>query len=94
MGQDNLLSMSQTIICRCVDIVSRIIDEKLDQYIRFPQTEAEMAINKTTFFDKFNFLGIIGVVDGTHTCTPAFCFSGRGNLLKFRFKKKLFWIKK
>lgn len=67
VGGDAFNSMSQPSISRYIEKYTEIMTNNLaHRYIHFPQTQNELAEVKRGFELKFNFPGVIGIVDGTH----------------------------
>lgn len=67
IGQDHYLAISQPAMSRCLAEVCVVIEKILcPKHIKFDMSEDEKKEAKTFFFRKFNFPGVIGVVDGTH----------------------------
>jgi hypothetical protein len=63
IGNDYSIGMAQstvsTIFTETLDIMERTL---CSEFIKFEPTQA----TKTYFYDKFNFPGVVGCVDGTH----------------------------
>lgn len=67
VGSDSMTSLSQSMISRYIEKYSALISERLGpKYIKFPQTEREIAAMKMKFEAAYDIPGIIGVVDGSH----------------------------
>lgn len=67
VGADSRCTMSQPAVSRCIKEVTNIIVVQLSQrFINFPTTQHEITTVKNGFFEKFNFPGVIGIIDGTH----------------------------
>ncbi|XP_067203442.1 putative nuclease HARBI1 [Linepithema humile] len=58
--------MSQASISGTIHIVVEAINQIIDQWIKFPIKEQEIKVVKKQFWDKYQFPGIIGAIDGTH----------------------------
>lgn len=65
IGQEYLLAVSQPMVSRCVNEVTKLINEVFQQKIKFPN-DSEKAQNKMKFYDKCGIPGIIGAIDCTH----------------------------
>lgn len=65
VGQEYLLAVSQPVVSRAVNEVSRLIVQRLSNYIKFP-TDNEKAVNKRRFFEWCGMPGVIGAIDCTH----------------------------
>ncbi|XP_019894036.2 putative nuclease HARBI1 [Musca domestica] len=65
VGQDNLSALSQTSVSRCVTMVAKALNNISHNYIIFPKQEDFPGL-KIKFMEKYQFPGIIGVIDGTH----------------------------
>lgn len=67
IGKDYNSVLSQASVSRCITVVSTVITEHLVQrYIKYPTTNLEINFVKQRFYQKFQFPGIIGAIDGTH----------------------------
>lgn len=67
VGTDRHCCMSQPAVSRCIKEVSNLIIVHFSgRLINFPRTLDEITNVKNGFFEKFNFPGVIGIVDGTH----------------------------
>lgn len=54
-------------VSRYIEKYSNIIANELSPiYVRFPQTENEIATTKRLFLEMYGFPGIVGIIDGTH----------------------------
>ncbi|KAF5281736.1 hypothetical protein FQR65_LT14576 [Abscondita terminalis] len=72
VGTDSHCSMSQPAVSRCIkEISDTIVTHFSGRYIKFPVTLNEIINVKNGFFEKFNFPGIVGVIDGTHVSIVA-----------------------
>lgn len=71
VGQDSLSALSQTSVSRCVQEVATALNKIAHRHIKFPKRE-EFAALKIKFMQKYQFPGIIGLIDGTHIkiCAP------------------------
>lgn len=65
VGQDSLSALSQTSVSRCVHIVATAMNNIAHAHIKFPKREEFPAL-KIKFMAKYNFPGVIGLIDGTH----------------------------
>lgn len=62
-----MTAISQTMVSRIITHYTELIVEHLaPRYIQFPQTEREIDLCKAKYEEKYNFPGIIGIIDGTH----------------------------
>lgn len=67
VGGDRHSSLSQSSVSRCLHIVTEaIVNNLAPRVIKFPQTIEEITEVKNGFFEKFNFPGVVGAIDGTH----------------------------
>lgn len=67
VGKDSHLALSQSSVSRCIQEVTEVfVDHFLNRWIHFPDNENEIAAEKAGFMQQFNFVGIVGVIDGTH----------------------------
>lgn len=65
VGQDSLSALSQTSVSRCVQVVATALNKISHRYIKFPKREEFPAL-KMKFMEKYQFSGVIGLIDGTH----------------------------
>lgn len=65
VGQDSLSALSQTSVSRCVCAVATAVNKIAHKYIKFPKRDEFPSI-KLKFMEKFQFPGVIGLIDGTH----------------------------
>ncbi|XP_017479896.1 PREDICTED: putative nuclease HARBI1 isoform X3 [Rhagoletis zephyria] len=65
VGQDSLSALSQTSVSRCVQVVATALNNIAHRHIKFPKREDFPAL-KIKFMEKYQFPGIIGLIDGTH----------------------------
>ncbi|KAJ3649496.1 hypothetical protein Zmor_021236 [Zophobas morio] len=65
VGQDCFVNLSQSQISLAITEVAAAIENRLGDFIAFPNPEEYAAI-KTTFMERYNVPGVIGFVDGTH----------------------------
>lgn len=67
IGCNTWIAISQSSISRAISQVCELIVQVfMRAVIKYPTTEAEKNIIKQGFYDKFNFRGIVGAIDGTH----------------------------
>lgn len=67
VAQDFLFPMSQSSVSRCITDVTSVINNQMNELIKFPTSEQELNNEKMLFIDEFNgFPGIIGALDCTH----------------------------
>lgn len=72
VGADAYNALSQPMISRYISRYTNLIVNNLSQnYIRFPQTVAEIEETKRQFHVRYNLPGILGVIDGTHVSITA-----------------------
>lgn len=72
VGMSSVTAMSQTSVSRAITNVCRIISEELmPEWIQFPTTPEAVLAVKQKFFEKSNFRGVIGCIDGTHVAIVA-----------------------
>ena len=60
------LHVSQTTVNRCITAVSKALDKRFDDYVRWPTDAATRNQIKGSFFEKAGFPNVIGAIDGTH----------------------------
>lgn len=66
-GQEYLIALSQPVVSRCIDEVTRVlVDHFGNEWIKFPTEEQEKATIKRSFFDYCGIPGTIGAIDCTH----------------------------
>ncbi|XP_046396504.1 putative nuclease HARBI1 [Ischnura elegans] len=75
------MAVSQPTVSRCVTKVTSSICDRLHQWIKFPQTDNEMAAVQERFRANAGFPGIVGLIDCTHISivTPAIHAEGYRN---------------
>ncbi|CAG9862689.1 unnamed protein product, partial [Phyllotreta striolata] len=67
VGCNAWISLSQSSISRAIShICELIVQELMRVWIKFPNNEDEKNRIKRGFYEKFNFRGVIGAIDGTH----------------------------
>ncbi|KAJ8909860.1 hypothetical protein NQ315_013897 [Exocentrus adspersus] len=68
IGYNTFSGISQASVSRCINEVTEVLNrpEIFNQWIRFPNTIEELRANRRSFFEKFHFPGVVGVIDGTH----------------------------
>lgn len=67
VGEHYNLNVSQTSVHRYIhEVTESIINEFGEEYVKFPQTLEERRALKQKFMDKFQFPGVVGVIDCTH----------------------------
>ncbi|CAH1379238.1 unnamed protein product, partial [Tenebrio molitor] len=61
-------AVSQSSACRCIEEVTNALnrEEIFNLWVKFPRTIVECENLKQMFFEKFNFPGVIGLIDCTH----------------------------
>ena len=60
------LRVSQSTVNKCITSVSKALDKRFDDHIRWPTDVNSLHKVKTSFFSKANFPNVIGAIDGTH----------------------------
>lgn len=65
VGQDILSALSQTSVSRSVQVVATALNNIAHKHIKFPKREEFPAL-KVKFMEKYQFPGVIGLIDGTH----------------------------
>lgn len=66
VGMDAFGMMSQTMISKSVDEISKAITNHLaHKYIKFPRTEEEVELKKDRFVNDHGLRGVLALVDGT-----------------------------
>ncbi|XP_029347920.1 putative nuclease HARBI1 [Acyrthosiphon pisum] len=66
VGQDNLGSISQPSVSRCITrVATSLFEVCLSDWVRFPQNDAERKAVEIRFRDIMGVPGIIGCIDGT-----------------------------
>lgn len=72
VGQDAFATLSQTVVSRCITIISRTIATKLmGEYIVFPQSVEEIERLCEDFQKIDDFPGVFALVDGSHITLSA-----------------------
>lgn len=66
IGQDFNAGMSQTSVHLCIISVTNALERLSNRYIKLPNTREERNTLKVEFMNRWNFPGVIGVIDGTH----------------------------
>lgn len=66
-GNEFLCGLAQPTFSKILTHVTELLENEIcPQYICFPSSDAEKKSIKLGFFEKYNFPGVIGCVDGTH----------------------------
>jgi hypothetical protein len=63
---DSLASLDKSTVSRIVRRVTVALSRKMNQFIKFPQSQEERGTVKQGFYEIANFPCVIGCVDGTH----------------------------
>ncbi|XP_028412204.1 putative nuclease HARBI1 [Dendronephthya gigantea] len=63
---DTIAGVDKATVSRVVRRVTLLIAAKLDNYVKFPQTQQEKDIIKQGFYDLGGFPCVVGCVDGSH----------------------------
>ena len=63
---DSLASLDKSTVSRIVRRVTVALSRKMNQFIKFPQSQEERDTVKQGFYEIANFPCVIGCVDGTH----------------------------
>ncbi|XP_028413867.1 putative nuclease HARBI1, partial [Dendronephthya gigantea] len=63
---DTLASLDKATVCRIIRRVTVALCRKINQFIKFPQSQEDRDIVKQGFYEIANFPCVIGCVDGTH----------------------------
>lgn len=72
VGADAFHTLSQSMISRYIAKYTHIITVYLSpRFIKFPRTQAEIQETKDRFFNTFNLLGVLSIVDRTHVAISA-----------------------
>ena len=68
---DTLASLDKSTVSRIIRRVTVAISRKMNQFIKFPQSQEDRDIIKQGFYEIANFPCVIACVDGTHieSCT-------------------------
>lgn len=66
IGEEGNIGICQQSISNTLAEICTAIEEIAPRWIKFPDTEDRKQEVKLQFMDRFNFPGVIGVVDGTH----------------------------
>ena len=63
---DTLASLDKSTVSRIIRRVTVALSRKMNQFIKFPQSQEDREIIKQGFYEIANFPCMIGCVDGTH----------------------------
>ena len=63
---DTLASLDKSTVSRIIRRVTVALSRKMNQFIKFPQSQKDREIIKQGFYEIANFPCVIGCVDGTH----------------------------
>ena len=63
---DSVAGLDKSTVSRIVRRVTLALAQRVDQFIRFPQTQEERDVAKQGFYNIANFPCAIGCIDGTH----------------------------
>lgn len=63
MGNDDIINIPN--VSKCIEDISDIIVQHMDEFLMFPQTN-KMDMVKSEFLTKFQFPNIVGLIGGTH----------------------------
>ncbi|KAF2896912.1 hypothetical protein ILUMI_09264 [Ignelater luminosus] len=67
VGTSHLFGLSQASVSRYINLVSNAIyTHLLNTWVKFPTTNQAKQHNKLWFYERFEFAGVIGVIDCTH----------------------------
>ena len=63
---DSVAGLDKSTVSRIVRRVTLVLAQRVDQFIRFPQTQEERDVDEQGFYNIANFPCAIGCIDGTH----------------------------